>query len=174
MALSMLGGGVLLLVLAYWVGFSRGGSAATQRVRAEYEPALVEPGRVPPTRNGLESGSGGQKPSSTGFDGYGDPRLPGRNYMVLALYPKEEAKRLQRFLAEREVDVMVGPRNNKGLCQVVALNGFTREQMRDTDAEERFRNRLLGLGRDWKASNRNKGDDLSSMYYSKYEPPAGP
>jgi len=70
--------------------------------------------------------------------------------------------------------VMVGPRNNKGLCQVIALNGFTREQMRDTDAEERFRSKLLGLGRDWQASNQNKGDDLSSMYYSKYEQPDRP
>jgi len=174
MALSLLAGGLLLLVLAYWVGFSRGNSTATQRVRAEYEPALIESGRVPPTRGGVESTFVGQESPPSALRGYDDPRIPGRNYMVLALYPPQEARRLQGFLAGRQVDVMVGPRNNKGLCQVVSLNGFTREQMRDTDTEERFRTKLLGIGRDWRASNQDKGDDLSSMYYSKYEPPAGP
>jgi hypothetical protein len=68
---------------------------------------------------------------------------------------------------------MVGPRNNKGLCQVIALTGFTREQVRDTDAAERFLAKMRALGRDWKAANDNRGDDLASMYYDKYQPPDG-
>jgi len=91
----------------------------------------------------------------------------------LALFPPQEAGRLKTFLAGHEVDVLIGPRNNKGLCQVVALNGFTREQYRDSDEPGRFMTRMRSLGRQWKAGNEGKGEDLSSMYYQKYEPPVG-
>ena len=178
MALSLLGGALLLLMLAYWVGHSRGSSAAEQRVRAEFFTGESDAGRLPPEAFHLDEnpvqGSETAVTPTRDPKTEADPRIPGRNYLVLALYPYDEAKRLQRFLAGHEVEVLVGPRNNKGLCQVVALTGFTGEQMRSTDAAERFRNRLLSLGRDWKASNDNKGDDLSTMYYSKYVPPAGP
>lgn len=177
-AVAMLVGLLGLLILAYWVGHSRGWSAADQSVRAEYAPALVDEGRLPPERPG--SGPGGlvNRPG-TGSAAVSapvqraDPRVPGSNYLILALYPEEEAQRLKAFLAQKQVDVLVGPRNNKGLCQVIALNGFTREQMRDTDAAERFLTKMRALGREWKAANDGRGDDLSSMYYGKYEPPAG-
>lgn len=174
MAVAMLAGLLGLLILAYWVGHSRGGSAAENRVRAEYEPALVDDGRAPPQRPGgqintTRTGSG----TATASTEQADPRVKGSNYLILALYPQEEARRLQAFLAERQVDVLVGPRNNKGLCQVIALTGFTREQVRDTDAAERFLTKMRALGRDWKATNDNRGDDLASMYYDKYQPPDG-
>lgn len=174
MAVSLLAGLLGLLVLAYWVGHSRGGSAAEKRVTAMYEPALADDGRVPPERLGgrVNVPNTGQGPGSPAVE-RADPRVPGSNYLILALYPQEEAQRLRAFFAERQVDVLVGPRNNKGLCQVIALNGFTREQMRDTDAAERFLTRMRALGRDWKAANEGRGDDLSSMYYGKYEPPTG-
>jgi hypothetical protein len=178
MAVAMLAGLLGLLVLAYWVGYSRGDSAAEKRVTAMYEPALADDGRTPPERTGTGPGSR----INTANTGSGtattpaqqaDPRVKGSNYLILALYPEEEARRLKAFLAERQVEVMVGPRNNKGLCQVIALTGFTREQVRDTDAAERFLAKMRALGRDWKAANDNRGDDLASMYYDKYQPPDG-
>ncbi|GAB4109275.1 MAG: hypothetical protein Kow00105_17890 [Phycisphaeraceae bacterium] len=170
-----------LIVLGYWVGYSRGGTAAEKRVRAEYEPAVVGLERQPPIKsNGtgmsLSPPNDGQKAVGGGTTAdlnRGDPRVPGLNYLILALYPPEEAERLRAFLAQHQVEVMIGPRNNKGLCQVIALTGFTREQMRDTDAAERFLARMRQLGREWKAANGGRGDDLSSMYFHKYEPPLG-
>ncbi len=172
-AVGLLAGLVGLLVLSYWVGYSRGDSSAQRRVRAEYEPALTDSGRVPPPRYRSDGAGTGVQGGAISPQGYDDPRVPGRNYLVLALYPPDEARRLQAFLAGRQVDVMVGLRNNKELSQVIALNGFTREQMRDSDAEETFKAKLRGLGREWKAANGGKGDDLSSMYFDRYEPPAG-
>lgn len=182
MAVAMLAGLLGLLVLAYWVGYSRGDSAADKRVRAEYEPALADDGRAPPERSVTAPGTGPGSRINATNNGPGtasapvtqsDPRVKGNNYLILALYPEEEARRLKAFLAQRQVEVMVGPRNNKGLCQVIALNGFTREQVRDTDAAERFLTKMRALGRDWKAANDNRGDDLASMYYDKYQPPDG-
>lgn len=173
LAVCLLLGLLGLLVLSYWVGHSRGGTAAQARVRAEYEPALTESGRVSPTGTGLITDRSGGATADSGVSGYDDPRVLGRNYLVLALYPLDEAQRLRAFLAGRQVDVMIGLRNNKGLRQVIALNGFTREQMRTSDAEDRFMTKLRGLGRQWKSFNHGKGDDLSSMYYEKFEPPAG-
>ncbi len=176
MALCILGGLLGLLFLSYWVGYSRGWSAAEKDVTAIYEPNLDGAGRIPPSRPGVtsgtnttDSGSSGQLSGQRSTTAGTDPRIPGMNYLVLAIYPYDEARRLQTFMAGREVEVMLGPRNNKGLCQVITLRGFSRQQFRDTDEAERFRTRLQGLGRDWKAANNGKGDDLSSMYYAKYE-----
>lgn len=174
MAVSLLAGLLGLLILAYWVGYSRGGSSAEKRVTAMYEPALSGTGRVPPSRPGAPEGTESRVPLAEPVaSGRVDRRTPGLNYLVLASCPPKEAQRLQVFLAARprQVDVLVGPRNNKGLCQVIALRGFTRQQYRDTDEKTRFMTRMRALGRDWKSANKGKGDDLSSMYYDKYDPP---
>jgi hypothetical protein len=177
MALSLLAGLLGLLILAYWVGYSRGDSAAEKRVTAIYQPQSDGMGRVPPTRSGAVTGSetansgtyGQVSPQSTSGP-HVDRRKPGLNYLILPSCPPQEALRLQVFMAERQVDVMVGLRNNKGLCQVIAMKGFTRQQYRDTDEPERYMTRMRALGRDWKTANKG-GDDLSSMYYDKYSPP---
>jgi len=177
MALCLLAGFLGLLFLSYWVGHSRGWSAGEREMTAKYEPNLDGAERTPPTRTGAFQGSettdsgvsgqvSGQRPAGV----VTDQRTPGTNYLVLAIYPYDEARRLQTFLAGREVEVMLGPRNNKGLCQVITQRGFTRQQFRDTNEAEKFRTRLQAFGRDWKAANSGKGDDLSSMYYEKYDP----
>jgi hypothetical protein len=175
MAVSLLVGLLGLLVLAYWVGHSRGSSAAEKDVRAQYEPALTDDGRVPPDRSGQPGASdAGRQAGTTYQPDEADQRVPGNNYLILALYPPQEARRLRAFLTERQVEVMVGPRNNKGLCQVIVLDkGFTPEEYGNERIREPFRNKYLALGRQWQAANDGRGDDLSTMYFQKYEPPAG-
>lgn len=177
MALALMAGLLGLLILAYWVGHSRGGSAAEQRVTETYRGALEGDGRVPPDRPGTDSAASDASDAIPGANqavsARRDTRVRGSNYLILAMSPQNEAKLLQTFLKEREVDVLIGPRNNKGLCQVIALRGFTPEQYRDTDENERFMTHMRGLGRKWKSANQSKGDDLSSMYYQKYEPHVG-
>jgi hypothetical protein len=183
MALSLLAGLLGLLILAYWVGYSRGGSAAEERAMAIYEPHNNGVDRVPPNRlrAGAERGAlGGVSAASEGTSGRGysqvaagqgaDPRTAGLNYLILATSPEEDAWRLKKFFSGRGVDVMVSPRNNRGLCQVIVLGGITPQQYGDKDVRERILTPMRALGRDWKASNGGKGDDLSSMYYEKYKP----
>ena len=175
LALALMGGLLGLLILAYWVGHSRGASAAEKRVTETYQGALDADGRVPPELRpeGSIGDSGPGRGAYSADSTQRDRRVPGSNYLILALSPQNEAKLLQTFLQERGVDVLIGPRNNKGLCQVIALRGFTREQYRDTDEKDRFMAHVRALGREWKSANKGKGEDLSSMYYQKYEPPVG-
>jgi hypothetical protein len=178
MALCLLAGLLGLLILAYWVGYSRGGAAAEQRVMAIYEPSLNGAVRVPPTRPG--GASQGPKTAFSGTSGQGsaqssagqraDPRTPGLNYLILATCAEDEAQRLKKFLTDRQVDVMIGPRNNRGLCQVIVLKGITPQQYGDQNVRERILAPMRALGRDWKAFNKGKGDNLSSMFYEKYKP----
>ncbi len=180
MALALMAGLLGLLLLAYWVGHSRGGSATEQRLSQTYNLNGAEGERTPPftvpgeggaesDRTGREAGSGTGSGGSGGAGGE-DTRVRGSNYLILATYPEAEARRLQAFLTGRGVDVMVGIRNNKGLCQVIALKGFTREQYKAGLAEQ-FRTEMLAHGRAWKAANQGKGDDLNTMFYAKHEPP---
>lgn len=177
MALTLLAGLLGLVLLSYWVGYSRGGSAAEKRVTAMYEPDGSDIDRTPPGGmpgtggvNHPGAGKAGSGSATSGDTSGGDPRRPGLNYLILATYPKPEAQRLRVFMEGHGVEVMVGMRNNKGLCQVIALKGFTSAQYKAGLATE-FRTEMLSLGRAWKAENKGLGDDLNTMYYDKYEPP---
>ncbi len=177
MALCLLAGLLGLLILSYWVGYSRGDSAAEKRMTEIYEPNLDGADRVPPTRlrgsegpTNTDSGASGQISFQRTGAPNADPRAVGLNYLVLATCPLEEAQRLQRFMAGRQVDVMIGLGNNKGLHRVIVLKGITPQQYGDKDFRERILAPMRALGRDWKAFNKGKGDDLSSMFYAKYQP----
>ena len=185
MALALMGWLLALLVLAYWVGYSRGGSAAEQRVTEMYQPSGSEGDRTPPgDRPGAGSGGGSTATGATvrgSASGAGqggspatqtpsDPRKPGLNYLILATYPEDLAYQLQAFMTDQGVEVMVGLRNNKGLCQVIALRGFTSAEYKAGLAET-YRTEMLAHGRAWKAASQGQGDDLNTMYYDKYQPP---
>ncbi len=180
MALCILAGLLGLLILAYWVGHSRGDSAAVKRMTAIYEPNLNGADRAPPTRPGATRGPAATDSGASGASGpispqrpgapNSDPRVAGLNYLVLATSPLEEAQRLQQFMAESKVDVMIGLGNNKGLHRVIVLKGITPQQYGDKDFRERILAPMRALGRDWKTFNKGKGDDLSSMFYAKYQP----
>lgn len=174
LAVAVLG----LVLLAYWVGHSRGGAAT----RAEIEQAQADarigrgipdaPLRIPviggattePDGVTTGGGTGPAQPAAAGR------RVSGLNYLVLASYPPAEAERLASFLRERGVEIGVVPSDTARLAQVVALRGFTSEQYRageHRDHEERLRR----FGREWQAANGGKGDSLGSMFWERY---AGP
>lgn len=159
--------GVLLLILvAYWVGHARGGAAADSRHRQQIESMqttrasgpipLLDEGRSkqPPPNDAQPAGS----PR--------DPRLPGLNYLLLAWYPEQEARRLASFLSERGVETFITTSNNARLFYVIGAQGF--EQPRSGPGKT-YEDQLRRLGREWKAHNGNRGEDLSTMWWKLHE-----
>jgi type II secretory pathway pseudopilin PulG len=174
--------GVLaLMVLAYWVGFTRG-QAALRHAHAEQIAALDRAaGRIPgagrlvevptPDLTAGPQGDGGRAVEAQDrASAVGDPRQPGLNYLILARYPREEADRLARFLAGRGVETAVIPTDNARFFHVVGLRGFTTDQYR-AGVQAAYERQMRQLGRDWQASNAGRGHNLSDMYWRLYTGP---
>ena len=167
-AVAALGGIVVLLIIAYGVGYARGRSAT-----ADAGPGYVA---------GIDPGSmemrGMRKPpAAIRVDPAGeliDPRVPGSNYLIVAQYPEDEAERLSDFLWERGVETLL-QRLDNGRFHVIVVTppeGFTKEAM-GLGEHVPFRTQMLALGRAWKQHNGNRGDDLTSMYFKRFDPPPG-
>jgi hypothetical protein len=112
---------------------------------------------------GATSGGGGAT------SGGGDPRVPGLNYLILARYPADEARRLIDFLAANGVAALGVSADNAGLYFVVAARGFDSDQWNGPEGKQ-YEAKLRDLGNAWKQHNHNKGDDLHSMYFSRFTP----
>ncbi len=171
-AALVLAGVLGLLVLAYWVGHSRGDAAAAERIAQELaDRAGLSHPRLPPRGGGAASSgeaSGDTASPSTGGGEAPATRRAGLNYFVLAHNPPEQAEALVRFLATYGVEAAVIPGHNTGLAKVVALRGFSRDQL-VSDGRREYEARLRRIGREWKAANGNKGKDLSDLYLELYK-----
>lgn len=165
-------GTLLLIALAYWAGSVRG----HLRAISEMEAGTVPPGMIrdPGEQTAAPTAPAGSvlrdrstaAPEAAGRD---DPRTPGLNYLILARYPLDEAQRLIAFLKGQGVDAVGIPAHTRGLYLVVALQGFDRTQY-NAEPGTRFKEQMQRIGRAWKAHNNNRGDDLASMYYERYDP----
>lgn len=179
-AVAVLIGGLGLLILAYWVGHSRG----TAKARAAHEqrvedhrgiygsrPAPSLPYDPDSSKNAGQTGAsavdnGGISSAAPPRIG-GDPRKPGDNYVVLLTTTPDEADRLIRFLKPYGVEAIAVSSNNKRFDSVVALRGFPGSE-KGSDAWNEYLETLKRIGREWKRFNGNKGSDLSDMYFSLY------
>lgn len=163
-ALLIAAGVLLLILVAYWVGHARGGAAADARYQERAEalnqtrpsgpmPVILEPDSriVNPPNTAVPAGS------------VYDTRVKGLNYLILAQYPEAEAQRLHAFLAERGVETLVTSSDNARLFLVVGAEGY-----QSPSAGKTYQDTLRRLGREWKSDGRG-GDDLSTMWWKKYE-----
>ncbi len=184
MALSIMAGLLLLIMVAYWVGQSRGRAAADARYQEQMQavrdyrgtpaPVVVDPtAQASGTDSG--TGSGGKAGVNSGVNsGRGavtkttDPRQKGLNYPILAYCTLPEANRLGVFLAQRGVDTFIIPGKNEELYHLVGLHGL-RGDGGFRAAREEYETKLKRLGREWKAQNGGRGEDLSSIWWDKYE-----
>lgn len=175
MALVLVVAAVGLLILAYLTGHSRGVSAGEANAESRFE-ALTR-GSM---RGGAMVDGGGQILSTDGqpiasgksrvfLPGDAEPRRQGLNYPIVARYPLEDAKMLADFIAERGVATLVVSADTTGLFHVIPLTGFTGEGFRAKQHHAAER-RLREIGRQWKIRNNNRGDDLSSLWWDKFEP----
>ena len=178
--------GVLLgaIVLGYLVGWYRGEASGAARVEQKYEVQFQSrddtlrkfgsspPVAVPSSDNtsanrqlspqpGAVSPAPGQDTSaSTG----GDPRKIGLNYWVLSRLPADEAKRACAFLRDNGVDSFANPIDNQGLCEVIALPGFTGR----TEKARQLETYLKRLGRIWR-SEHGGPEAFVTMYLRKHK-----
>lgn len=186
-----------LLVLAYWVGHSRGETAGAERARAELEQNLVADGGrpapgAPPTGALAGDGPQGQAGVVGGLVGEGgdgvsqgrgqggvsgpiaagspdDPREPGLNYMVVARYEPEEAQRVGEFLTDLGVEIVLELEDNERFVRVWAVGqGFAGNEM-GGEAYNAYRAELRDAGRAWQRHNRGLGDAFETMYARKYQ-----
>jgi len=172
-----------VLVLAYLVGWYRGEASGAADVHQKHQAQLREreerkrkyrpspgpaagaantitdrqltltPGTVAPTPGTDTSASAG-----------GDPRKVGLNYWVLSRLPADEANRACAFLKDNGVDSFANPIDNQGLCEVIALPGFTGR----TDKARQLEADLQRLGRIWR--NEHGGPEaFVTMYLRKYK-----
>lgn len=190
-ALLLLG----LLVLSYGVGFTRGQKDAKAQSQREWEQEqrLLSQGELRPVPTlggpsapaGSPTGAMGRNPAS-GFPINpgsptaprpvgpaeirpvdSDPRVAEMNYLVLAEYPLDEARRLQAFLAQQQVETAVISRNN-GRFHVVDLRPFAPGAVGGAEYQQHV-NRLKQFGRVWKQSQRGP-TDLSDLWPQKHRP----
>ena len=99
-----------------------------------------------------------------------DPRIPGLNYLEYITTVPEEAERFQHWLARHRVASIALPSHNDRFVHVIDVTrGFTADELRDRD-EVRFLSERRLLGRKWRRHNDGRGDDLSDMYFRKFQP----
>lgn len=113
--------------------------------------------------NGGNQGAGQQPGGGT----ISPLRKPGLNYMVLAQYPRDEAEKLAAFMQRSQVATIIVPSNNARLFHVIALRGFTRDEI-TSQAKKDFERELLRLGRKWQQEEKGAGN-LSDMYLDRYD-----
>ncbi|QDU71288.1 hypothetical protein [Mucisphaera calidilacus] len=171
---------LLLLVLAYWVGYQRGSGASVRGEQNAVTPSPPGPLQIetPPAFIGADLDSAGVVPINLETTPLGphrpgsdaDPRRDGLNYLILATYPADEADRLADFLAGQGVATVLDPVNNARF-QVIAVNvGFTRDAF-EQGIHETYRRTMLEIGRAWHAHNGRRGSDaLQDMYFYRHGP----
>lgn len=170
-----------LILLAYWIGSTLGyrrGVRDTLPTPEQVTQTDVSSNETPPfVRQGSPSvptaaGTTGSRPRTAVnpvrgvFESGQDPRTPGLNYFVLAHYPRDEAVRLVEFLRGGGVEAAAIKWHNEGLFQVVALRGFSREEL-NGEGRKDFERRLRQLGQQWKSASRG-ANDLGDLYPAKY------
>ena len=140
---------LVLIFLAYWVGYQRAASAVADT-----------PARKSPVIDAAAAANT-------------DPRVVGLSYPLLIDLPASAetfaqtlsmARDLQAFLANEQVETIIVPVDNR-VVQVFALRGFTEQQLA---AHEHFdyRDYLKKLGRRWK--NYGGATDFSAMRQEKF------
>jgi len=181
-AIVVLVGVIGLLVLAYWVGYERGGAAASRQAQA-MDTGPTGPRDAPPApasnrgagaSDAADTGSpAGENPTGpTGRDAAGpaaDPRAVGLNYFIVARRRPPDARKLADFLEQQGgVETYVDPLDNGYSLIWVVDRGFRADEL-GSEAYNAFQRRLRELGRAWKRHNDGKGADLGDMYVRKYK-----
>ena len=113
-------------------------------------------------RPGGDTGSGLPNAYFVG-DGVADPRADGLNYWVVATQAEDEAKKIARFLAARNVAVVVA-RSGRDY-EVTTLQGFARNPANDPEGRS-LQERIRDLGRLYRSSE-GGATDFADMWARK-------
>jgi len=95
-----------------------------------------------------------------------DPRESGKNYLYLATLPRDDAAKAVDFLRQNGVDAhflvvdsSTGGANNAGpgACRVFVLPGFSRDELKTTNAQN-LESEVLRLGKVWQKDHRGSSN----------------
>jgi hypothetical protein len=98
-----------------------------------------------------------------------DPREKGKRYYTLATYSVNKEAYLMpllQYLWSQGVEAAAINSHNSGFFQVVALQGFTREEI-NQKAHRQYEETLRRIGRKWKAEG-GGDDNLQGLYLQEY------
>ncbi len=100
-----------------------------------------------------------------------DVRQPGLNYFTANLVgaTQDEAGAVVEFLWQEGVEAQAIKLHNRRLFQLIALRGFSREEL-GSPACKAYERQLQQLGRQWKTMNPRR-IDFSGIYPARYDPP---
>lgn len=97
-----------------------------------------------------------------------DPRVPGLNYYNVTYLSKAQAEEAARFLVRNGVPAARTTPNSRGLCYVVAMQGFEAGTLDEPEARAYVR-MIKALGRQYKAEE-DGPTDFSDMWPQKFTP----
>lgn len=132
------------------------------------QPSAVganRPARVSGPAGATTSAAGGARLVKVG-PGDPDPRTEGLNYFVVCHWRVEEADAAAEFLASHGVAAARLLPNNRGLANVIALEGFTADELRSGRHRE-LEQEIKRLGRLYVQEHNGPGD-FSDLYPQKY------
>lgn len=169
LALLAIGGLIVLVVVAYWVGTVRG-AAGVERIESD-ALAIDRPGPA-----------GWFEADDAVYDGpivlppdevlFKDVREPGLWYLrLMSTSSPDDARKLAEFMQARGVAMQLVMSNNGRSCVAYAIDRGYRTDEKDGPAAQYYLSRMRQLGRLWKQENGGRGDDLSSMYYAQARRP---
>lgn len=98
-----------------------------------------------------------------------DPRVKGQRYYTLATYSVNKEAYLVpllEYLWSQGVEAAAINGHNSGFFQVVALQGFTRDEI-NSKAHKQYEETLRRIGRKWKAEG-GGDDNLQGLYLQEY------
>ncbi len=181
-ALAVLGL-LLVIVLAYWVGASRGRSAA----EAAYAQQQAQAGGIVPGPRGVgavsvsraggpggngeagENGNGTESPQEV-VTTFTERRERGLNYFRLIYTSREEGEAMAEFMARNGIDIQLVLVDNDRSCIAYAVDRGFRSDERDSDARRYYESQLKELGDLWK--QRGSGNSgFSTAYLELYKGP---
>jgi len=172
LAVAGIAGLLLLVILAYWVGKSRGRSLE-QQAQAQVEGPQTgvgsqRPGSVYESRTqrpGPEAATTDDPPEIRTHQA--EKREQGLNYFRLATIDPEEGRQIAEFMAAAGIDIQLNIDENRGRCVVYAVERGFRANELDSDERRALQSDLMRLGRLWK-QQRSGNTDFNSMQPERY------
>lgn len=189
-------GAILLLVIAYGVGYRIGAAAERAEItqlaardadrvfadplanRSEPNESAIQTTPVPPSPSvNRPGGSDGEILTATGVSSV-DPRIVGSNYLELATLPEEQARQAVRYLASvgmeaiavpaSGVDRRAGGPNTSDRHRVIALGlAVPGDRYSSSAAErERFERRIARIGKAW--AEQGGASDFSDPLWRRF------
>lgn len=171
LAAAIVVGLLLLLVLAYFVGSVRGSAAAKANLDEQSTAAVAGtpgPRQAPPVAVSQEP-----EPVLTEDGGPAarvdhERRQPGQNYLRLQTGEKEECDRLAAFMADKGVAIQLYETRSGQFIVYAVDRGFRADEL-NTDACLAYKRKLMDLGRAWKRFNNNRGTDLGTLFFERFD-----